>query len=157
MESQAGPAMGARNRLIGLAKRLKNQLQRLRGNSHSCITDLNLYTPRIPLHRDSNAEGGITVAVRGDTRGVELRVSDTGMGIAPEALEMIFEPFRQADESITRSHGGTGLGLHIVKRLLELLGGTVTVESEVGRGSTFRVWVPRGSPISPEASSETVH
>jgi PAS domain S-box-containing protein len=102
-------------------------------------------------------EGGITVAVQGDGQGVEIRVSDTGMGIAPEALELIFEPFRQADESITRAHGGTGLGLHIVKRLLELLGGTVTVESEVGRGSTFRVWVPRGSPVSIEASSGAGH
>jgi PAS domain S-box-containing protein len=102
-------------------------------------------------------EGAITVAVQGDARGIEIRVSDTGMGIAPEALELIFEPFRQADESITRAHGGTGLGLHIVKRLLELLGGSVTVESEVGRGSTFRVWVPHERPGSPEASSETVH
>jgi signal transduction histidine kinase len=102
-------------------------------------------------------EGGITVEARRYSGGVEIAVSDTGIGIPPEAVESIFEPFRQADSSITHAHGGTGLGLHIVKRLLELLGGTVTVESEVGRGSTFRVWVPRESPSFLEASSETVH
>jgi signal transduction histidine kinase len=86
--------------------------------------------------------GSITVAAQLQQEGVEISVSDTGMGIPPEALELIFEPFRQLDSSATRQHGGVGLGLHIVKRLLELLGGTVAVESEVGRGSTFRVWLP---------------
>ena len=85
--------------------------------------------------------GSITVAAHNHDGGVEISVTDTGVGISQEALELIFEPFHQVDNS--GQLGGTGLGLHIVKRLLELLGGTVTVESEVGRGSTFRVWVPR--------------
>ena len=102
-------------------------------------------------------EGRITVAVQGYRQGVEITVSDTGSGIPAEALGLIFEPFQQAESAMTRSQGGTGLGLYIVKRLLELLGGTVVVESEVGRGSTFRVWVPRESPASSEVSSETVH
>ncbi|HEV8717387.1 MAG TPA: PAS domain S-box protein [Candidatus Binatia bacterium] len=89
-------------------------------------------------------EGSITVAARSWNGGVELRVSDTGMGIPQEALAVIFEPFRQLESSATRQYGGTGLGLHIVKRLLEMLGGTITVASEVGRGSTFRVWLPQG-------------
>src|SRR5439155_25093181 len=85
--------------------------------------------------------GSITVVAHRQNDGIELSGSDTGIGIPLEALALIFEPFHQVDNS--GQWGGTGLGLYIVKRLLELLGGTVTVENEVGRGSTFRVWVPR--------------
>jgi signal transduction histidine kinase len=88
------------------------------------------------------AEGSITVEARGRENGVAISVTDTGIGIPPEGLAVIFEPFRQLDNPVRHAHGGTGLGLHIVKRLLELLEGTIEVESEVGWGSTFRVWVP---------------
>ena len=86
--------------------------------------------------------GAVTVRVTRAPDRVEFAVSDTGIGIPPEHLETIFEPFRQLDSSSTRSYGGVGLGLYIVARLLDLLGGGIRVESEVGRGSTFRVWVP---------------
>jgi signal transduction histidine kinase len=88
--------------------------------------------------------GSITVAVWRAEEGVEFCVTDTGIGIPQEALGVIFEPFRQLEHPATRQNGGTGLGLHIVKRLLEVLGGTITVESEVGQGSIFRVWLPQG-------------
>lgn len=84
-------------------------------------------------------EGSITVETQLHAGGVEIRVADTGIGISPEALQVIFEPFQQLDETQGQ---GTGLGLHIVKRMLALLGGSITVDSEVGRGSTFCVWVP---------------
>lgn len=72
-----------------------------------------------------------------------ILVTDTGSGIPPEALEYIFEPFRQVDNAITRENRGTGLGLAITKQLVELMGGTITVESELGQGSTFTVFLPQ--------------
>ena len=97
-------------------------------------------------------EGSITVTACERGEGIEIGVTDSGIGIAPDAQAFIFEPFRQVDSSDTRPYSGSGLGLHIVKRLLEVLGGTITVDSEVGRGSTFRVWVP--TSIAPGSSSE---
>ena len=86
--------------------------------------------------------GAITISAEPQHDGVTFSVTDTGIGIAHEALPLIFEPFRQLDNSSTRRHGGVGLGLYIVRQLVELLGGNIAVESEVGCGSTFRVWIP---------------
>src|SRR5262245_21718146 len=86
--------------------------------------------------------GEVTVSVWAPPGRVEFEVVDTGIGIGPDLVGAIFEPFKQADSSSTRSYGGVGLGLYIVRRLLDLLGGAISVESEVGRGSRFRFWVP---------------
>ncbi|MCL6450487.1 MAG: HAMP domain-containing histidine kinase [Acetobacteraceae bacterium] len=94
-------------------------------------------------------EGGrVRVAVRLLPSWGELEVSDTGPGIPAEELPHIWERFYKADKARTRSRGGTGLGLAIVKRLVEAHGGTVSAESEVGRGTTFRVRLPRWSERS---------
>jgi len=83
-----------------------------------------------------------TGARRRDQVDVHFRVSDTGIGIAPEKRRAIFEPFTQADSSSTRKFGGTGLGLSISRRLVEKMGGRLEVESEVGKGSAFSFSVP---------------
>jgi signal transduction histidine kinase len=92
-------------------------------------------------------EGVVSVrAYRADAEHWGLRVSDTGRGISPEAQDYVFDPFRRADESLTREHTGTGLGLSIVKQLVDLMDGEITLESEVDRGSTFTVVLPMVPP-----------
>ena len=71
-----------------------------------------------------------------------LLVADTGIGVAPNLRQAIFEPFTQGDPSTTRRYGGTGLGLAIASRLISRLGGRIELESEPGRGSVFSVWLP---------------
>src|SRR5262245_5590177 len=88
--------------------------------------------------------GSVTVQVSAERGGIGISVTDTGIGIPQEAYSLIFEPFQQIEHPLAPRAGGVGLGLHIVKQLLTLLGGTVTVESVVGQGSTFRVWIPQG-------------
>ncbi len=91
----------------------------------------------------------------GDAERLRFAVIDTGIGIADEKRSLIFEPFRQANGSTTRTHGGTGLGLSISSRLIDLMGGTLTVESQFGQGSrfSFELTIPRAGDDA-EASNQ---
>ena len=81
---------------------------------------------------------------------MRVSVTDTGPGIAPEDQAAVFQKFRQVDGSLTRKQGGTGLGLPISKELAGLLGGSLTLKSELGRGSTFTLTIPLECPEQAE-------
>jgi PAS domain S-box-containing protein len=91
----------------------------------------------------SESGGSVTVRGRADKETVKIQVIDTGVGIAPEDMANLFEEFRQVDSSLTRKHEGTGLGLALTRRLVELHGGEITVDSEPGQGTTFTVTLLR--------------
>jgi signal transduction histidine kinase len=101
----------------------------------------------------TGAAGKVSVEARLGKETAEIRVSDTGIGIAPEDLLTIFDEFRQVDSSLTRKHEGTGLGLALTRRLVELHGGEVGVESELGKGSTFIVTFLRDIVPSPKTEA----
>jgi signal transduction histidine kinase len=105
-------------------------------------------------------EGEVSVTVETDpvsAQPVSISVRDTGIGIPPDRQQKVFEPFEQGDSSTRREFGGTGLGLSIVKAFAELIGAAIEVESELGKGTTFTVWLPsagaglRTSPASEAA------
>jgi signal transduction histidine kinase len=93
-------------------------------------------------------QGGIEIGVDYDprTRLSSIAVTDTGIGIAPEHHDKIFEDFRQVDDSPSRQYGGTGLGLAICRRLASALGGRITLQSNLGEGSTFTLTIPVEAP-----------
>ena len=84
------------------------------------------------------------------TRGVRFAVTDTGTGVAPDRQASIFEAFTQEDSTITRKFGGTGLGLAIVSQIVELMGGRIGIESELGKGTTIDVFIPCGTVTAEE-------
>ncbi|HUA57654.1 MAG TPA: PAS domain S-box protein [Verrucomicrobiae bacterium] len=115
---------GTQTALIGDATRLRQVLTNLLGNAVK-FTE----TGEVRLEvRAASAEPG----------DLDFMVSDTGIGIAPDKLEVIFQDFTQADSSTTRHYGGTGLGLSISRRIVNLMGGTLQAASTLGKGSTFR-------------------
>jgi PAS domain S-box-containing protein len=101
-------------------------------------------------------KGGVSIVVRPHAMGVRIDINDTGIGIRPEHLSVIWEDFRQVDQSRTREFGGTGLGLSITRKLLERLGGTISVESILGVGTSFTVMLPLEAPHQTGLETTTI-
>ncbi len=108
----------------------------------------NLLSNAIKFTSKGIIEFGYSVIIDDENTFVQFYVKDTGIGLAPDALDLIFERFRQADDSYTRMYGGSGLGLAISKGLIELLGGKIWVESQEGSGSVFYFTLPLGGVLS---------
>jgi CheY-like chemotaxis protein len=113
-------------RLLGDDMRLSQVLINLLGNAIKFTQDNGLI--RLDISKFSHNSHSITL---------QFSVSDTGIGIAPEFLEHLFKPFAQADNTISRNYGGTGLGLTISQHIVELMGGSIRVESVLGKGTRF--------------------
>ena len=125
-------------RVLGDPQRIRQCLINLVGNAIK-------FTPRGEVVLEV-----CTVGQQGGRSLVHFEVRDTGIGIAPDALQTLFQPFTQADSSTTRKFGGTGLGLSIVRRLVEMMGGQTGAHSEIGKGSTF--WFTL--PLEPASGSD---
>ncbi len=128
-----------RSRLDTVARLTEGDPQRLQQIVWNLLSNAVKFTP---------AGGTITIELddAGDS-GIRIRVQDSGAGIEPAFLPHVFERFRQADNSVSRQHGGLGLGLAIVRHLVELHGGTVHADSPgVGKGSVFTIHLPRVDP-----------
>ncbi|MCG2586082.1 PAS domain S-box protein [Massilia sp. TS11] len=128
--------------VIGDPVRLRQILNNLVGNAIK-FTERGEVVLRLRVHAQSS-----------DGCELEIRVEDTGIGIPADKLEKIFEAFEQEDGSTTRRFGGSGLGLSITRRLVDLMGGSIDVSSQVGRGSCFRVLLPLAcDPAAPALTS----
>jgi len=127
LEAEVDPVAGA-PRIEADRRRLRQVLLNLTGNAIKFTS-----------------EGGVRVLVAedDDAGAYRIDVEDTGIGIPPEQLDLVFQPFQQADPSHARAFGGTGLGLTISRSLCSLMGFELRVWSEVGRGSRFSIWMPR--------------
>lgn len=131
--SQPPPVLGDRDRIHQVLLNLLSNA--IKFTSHGGVT--------LDVRHEPEAHGRITVI---------FSVIDTGIGIPEEKRRLVFEPFRQADGSITRKYGGSGLGLAIASRLVERMGGSLDLESEVGKGSKFTVRLPLSpAPCEEEA------
>jgi signal transduction histidine kinase len=133
---ELAPALPA---VWGDAARVTQILTNLLANAHK-------YTP---------PEGSITITARGEEGRVRVSVQDTGIGLSPEDQAQLFTPFFRAQHDTTQGVGGTGLGLAITRALVERHGGTITVTSTLGRGSTFSVTLPTQGPEETTADAAT--
>jgi len=143
-------ADGVPNWIIGDVTRLRQILSNLVNNAVKFTS-----TGSVSIEVRHAPKSGAAAAEATTMLGLEFAVRDTGIGIPPDRLERLFKPFSQVDSSTTRKCGGTGLGLAICQRLATLIGGSIRVESEVGRGSTFIASFRTAEAPAPDATPET--
>ncbi len=106
---------------------------------------MNLLGNAIKFTEAGSVEMRLSCKAAGRTSRLRIDVCDTGIGMSPEQIQRLFQPFSQGEESTTRRFGGTGLGLSISRKLARLLGGDISVKSSPGKGSTFSVWIEAGA------------
>ncbi|MBL8130498.1 MAG: PAS domain-containing protein [Anaerolineae bacterium] len=155
-----------KNRVLAESKTLDFKLD-IAADLPETVTEDAIRLAQVVTNLLSNAikftsQGLITLAARrNDAEGWQIAVSDTGIGVPLHAHETIFEEFRQLDGTSSRKYGGTGLGLAIARRIVQTMGGTITVRSELGVGSTFTVTLPIAKlaespePLAAAASAKT--
>lgn len=129
---------------IGDEEKIARVLSNLLGNAIK-------FTDNGAIHLDCSVD-----PIDTDRAMLHVDITDSGIGIAEETLDELFKPFRQADSSRTRRHGGAGLGLAICKKLVELMGGQMTARSQLGKGSTFSFVLPLSLPPASATPAETV-
>jgi two-component system, NarL family, sensor histidine kinase BarA len=145
-------APNARRKKIALSCDIPSDLPRVLGDRDkvrqvllNLLNNAIKFTPEGGAVAIRAAEGPVT-QLPGGANGVRISVQDTGIGVAPEYHQRVFDPFFQVDNTSTREYGGTGLGLSIVKRFIEAHGGNVWLESHEGGGSTFFFSLPLAPP-----------
>ena len=150
VESTVAPLMETNGNRFKIAVsegigKIESDDQRLRQILLNLLSNAAKFTENgdIALTVERNGDGWVCFAVR-----------DTGIGMSAEQVDRLFEPFVQADSSITQRYGGTGLGLSISQPFVEMMGGRITIESEPGTGSCFTVWLP---DIEPAIEDDTDH
>ncbi len=119
-----------------LDETMRSDVTKLRQNLFNLLSNASKFTQQGEIGMR------VTTSEKPDGRWIQFEITDSGIGMTEEQVEVIFEPFSQADASTTRNYGGTGLGLAITKKFCDLLGGAIEVESEAGKGSTFRMQLP---------------
>jgi CheY-like chemotaxis protein/CHASE3 domain sensor protein len=146
---------------MAAAKHLQFSVERAPGVPETFVTDGQRVTQILrnllsnALKFTEHGEVALTVGA-GDADPLRFDVRDTGIGIAADKLELIFEAFQQADGSTSRHYGGSGLGLSISREFARLLGGRVSVASEPGKGSVFTLWLPLQGPADAQARATPV-
>jgi signal transduction histidine kinase len=128
-------------RCDGLPSEIKTDPLRIR----QCL--INLVNNAVKFTQNGYVYLSLALENRDDSQWLRFDVEDTGIGIPANKLDLIFEPFRQADDSTSRHYGGTGLGLSITRKLAELMGGSVSVKSTAGVGSVFTLLLPISSAV----------